>query len=167
MLMVREQFLKPDKWNPRGYYEDKKMKLYVKQAVAGVRSPESMATNVRSWMTQGKDISWGFKVTQLSNGPPELLEALDPRRIIVCMRDREMTGRSVVSWRRSKWDLDSVRALRKVDRMMSGLMKILHGRQVLWLDFSEQRDEADLKRLLEVYLLSGADASKPRSWAAV
>lgn len=148
VMMVREMYLPGDRWNPRGYYEDKKMKLFVKQAVNGAISPEVLAMQTREWMTQGEDIRWGFKVTQISNGTPALLDALDPSLIIVCMRDRDLTAKSIVEWRRSNWKLDEAAGYRKFDQKMTALMKFLHGRQVLWLDFSEQRDERELKLIL-------------------
>ncbi len=145
---MREMYLPPDQWNPKGYYEDKKMKLMVKQAISGKRTPESLEVEAREWMTRGADIRWGFKVTQISLGSPAILDALDPSLIIVCMRDRELTAKSIVEWRRSNWKLDEAAGYRKYDQKMTALMKFLHGRQVLWLDFSEQRDERELKLIL-------------------
>ncbi len=148
VMMVRDMYLPPDQWNLKGYYEDKKMKIMVKQAISGKITPESLEAQAREWMTRGADIRWGFKVTQISLGPPETLDALDPSLIIVCMRDRELTAKSIVQWRRSNWKLDEAAGYRKYDQKMTALAKFLHGRQVLWLDFSEQRDEIELKLIL-------------------
>jgi len=152
VMMVREMYLPGDQWNPKGYYEDKKMKLIVKQAIAGNISPESHEVQGREWMTKGKDIPWGFKVTQLSNGPPTFLDALDPMAIIVCMRERELTAKSIVAWRRKNWKLDEEAGYRKFDQKMAAMTKFLHGRQVLWLDFSVQRDEVELGKIMSDFI---------------
>lgn len=151
--MVRSDFLRADEWSPKGYFEDVRMKELSRKIMADKITPTEYARRARDWYTNGhEDVAWGFKLPQTCYHPPEVIDALDPIRIIACLRERTATARSIRTWRRGSFRLDETGGYRKYDERMAGLFKLLHGRQVLWLDFSEPRDEEDLAQLIEDYL---------------
>ena len=152
--MVREDFLVSDEWNPKGYYEDRMAKGFTKKLAEKKpgMTPEYYAERMETWLSQGEDVAWGFKVPQLCYAGPEAISALRPRAIIACLRERVQTGRSIARWRQSKWKTTEEGGLLKHDRRMVGLLKLLHGWTVLWLDFSEPRDEGELETMIEVHL---------------
>ena len=146
--MVRDNFLRPDRWNPLGYFEDRKMKTLVKKAMANQIDAAEFARLAREWLQEGHDIPWGFKVTQICHLRADAIAALDPAAIIVCVRERLATAHSMATWRVPGKNRTTSAGLEKYDLMVAGMLGLLHGRTVLWLDFSESRDEADLLNLI-------------------
>ncbi len=165
VLMWKEECIRTDSWNSKGYFEDKRCKLYVKGLIASAELPdadrdaasEHAARQIREWMGSG-GISWGFKLPQTALCPPELLRHLRPRRIIVCVRERHQTASSIHRWRRESWKMDINGALDKHDARLASLNCLLHGYAALWLDFSEARDEDVLTQTIRNFLLLDHEA---------
>lgn len=140
--MYRDQFLAPDKWNPGGYFEDRKVKRLNKAAttgaITGVTWREQMYDHMRA-----DHSPWGFKLQPLAPlGDDFILDAMDPRAVIACVRDRTMTARSIGKWRRQGKYKGSPDAEARYDIRETAMKSLLHGHIVLWLDFSFERAES-------------------------
>jgi len=165
--MVRQDFLKPDQWAPKGYYEDRRMKELSRKLLSGHIDGKEFSRRAFDWMTGGDvNIKWGYKLPQTCYHPVAVIDSLDPVRIVVCLRERIACARSIRTWRRGSFKLDESGGLGTYDARMAGMLKLLHGRQVLWLDFSEQREEIDLTEIIARYLVNGTDATFPKELAA-
>lgn len=96
------------------------------------------------------DDPWGFKSTQLCRLHPRIMHFLRPRRIIVCMRDRGQTIRSMAEWAGANPNFETPVVL--YNKRMQGLTRMLHRRAALWLDFSEQRESRELYEAIKDYI---------------
>lgn len=149
--MYENEFLRPDAWNPKGYFEDRKIKRLNKEATSGGVTPETWRDQMYQHM-QAEKSPWGFKLQPLEAMPENILAAMEPRRVIACVRDRSMTAASIKNWhRRKQWD-GPKDSQQRYDKRATAMKAVLNGHVVLWLDFSFERTDEDLEAVLRAFV---------------
>lgn len=143
--MVREVFIKPDKWNPQGYYEDRQVKSLQKQVMRHKATAAQFADAIQRWYDYTHS-PWGFKLVVLQNTPADILSGLKTRLVIACMRQRKATVDSMHQWRNWRQDLSHWANVH--DERFEATSRMLHGHRVLWLDFSEKRGDEELTEII-------------------
>lgn len=147
--MFMTSFLRPDQWNPDGYYEDRLVKQTLKDVKRGAKTVGEAARRIHYEFEQGT-VPWGFKLQPLGKMPPGLLEAFEPRAVISCVRNRNVTMKSINGWR--NWNHGMDRAAETYDRRSVAVKRILHGWSVLVLDFTDKRDDDELTESIAAWI---------------
>ena len=107
-ICMGHDFAKTNPAQPNGTFESRSMNIATKRllAIANVKLwLESYAKMHKGFENRGPDTNTcqsefhGVKVTHLAGMTPIMLRGIDPRLVIMCKRDRELTIASLERWR--------------------------------------------------------------------